>query len=33
VTGVVSTQALDWFLRGAGDTLCNLQAGEHINNT
>jgi Ca2+-binding RTX toxin-like protein len=33
VTGVVLAQALDWFFRGAGDTLHNVQAGEHLNNT
>jgi hypothetical protein len=33
VTGVVSAQALDWFFKGAGDVLKNVQSGEHVNNT
>jgi hypothetical protein len=32
VTAAPSTQALDWFFKGAGDTLVNVEPGEHINN-
>jgi hypothetical protein len=31
-TAAASAQALDWFFQGAGDTLLNVEAGEHINN-
>jgi hypothetical protein len=33
VTGVVTSVGADWFFQGAGDTLHNVQTGEHINNT
>jgi hypothetical protein len=33
VTAAASSQALDWFFQGIGDTLHNVEAGEHINNT
>jgi len=33
VTAAPSAQALNWFFRGTGDTLVNVQNGEHINNT
>jgi hypothetical protein len=32
VTATASDQALDWFFQGAGDTLVNVEPGEHINN-
>jgi hypothetical protein len=32
VTGLLSSQALDWFFQGAGDVLQNHQNGEHVNN-
>jgi hypothetical protein len=32
VTAAPSAQALDWFFQGAGDTLQNVEPGEHINN-
>jgi hypothetical protein len=32
VTAAASAQALDWFFQGAGDTLHNVETGEHINN-
>jgi hypothetical protein len=33
VTAALSGQALDWFFQGAGDTLHNVEAGEHVNNS
>jgi hypothetical protein len=33
ITAKSSSQALDWFFQGAGDTLVNVESGEHINNT
>jgi hypothetical protein len=33
VTAAASAQALDWFFQGLGDTLHNVETGEHINNT
>jgi hypothetical protein len=32
VTATPSTTLLDWFFRGTGDTLQNVEPGEHINN-
>jgi hypothetical protein len=32
LTASPSSQALDWFFKGTGDTLLNVEAGEHINN-
>jgi hypothetical protein len=32
VTGLLSSQALNWFFQGAGDVLQNRQNGEHVNN-
>lgn len=29
----LSSQALDWFFQGAGDTTANFESGEHINNS
>ncbi|HZU37018.1 MAG TPA: hypothetical protein VFA18_13950, partial [Gemmataceae bacterium] len=33
LTAAASTQALDWFFQGAGDSLLNKETGEHVNNT
>jgi hypothetical protein len=33
VTAAASSLALDWFFQGLGDTLANVEPGEHINNT
>jgi hypothetical protein len=32
VTGAIAIQAADWFFQGGGDTLHNVQTGEHIDN-
>jgi hypothetical protein len=32
VTAAAAPAPLDWFFQGTGDTLVNLQSGEHINN-
>jgi hypothetical protein len=32
VSAAVSTAALDWFFKGTGDVLQNVEPGEHINN-
>jgi hypothetical protein len=32
VKAAPSSQALDWFFQGTGDTLVNVEPGEHINN-
>jgi hypothetical protein len=33
VTAAPSAAALDWFFQGLGDTLINVESGEHINNS
>jgi hypothetical protein len=33
ITGTLSTRAINWFFKGASDTLVHVQSGEHINNT
>jgi hypothetical protein len=33
VTAAASSKALDWFFQGVGDTLHNVESGEHINNS
>jgi hypothetical protein len=32
LTAAPSSQALDWFFKGTGDALVNVEPGEHINN-